>query len=660
MSIRRFLTVTVCALCLLPALAAGDGGARDSQSNLENFVLALEAYRENDWQRAELLHQQLAHHSPDYPLMGYLTFHQLREDLPDVDASRIQAFLRQHADSPLAEDMRHTAMRAYGARADWRALQAISQGVPGNLALRCYYYRAMLDQERERALDAARDLYLSGSSRPDTCDPLFAALEQAGQLNDELIWQRMQLAYKSNGPGMMRYLRSELSSQAYLDKAAQLLNLYQRPADVRLLNAGALPDGTLVAIMERLARKDPNRAWQLLPVLAARFGFTDEQRYRIARRAAWHAVIGQGPSHFSWLDPWLENNADEDLLEQRTRAAVRAQNWDQVLTWTAQMSASQQQEANWQYWRGRALQETNNDEAGIPLLQSAATQRSFWGFLAAEALGQPFSLNQAQPAPSAAELSDNEQRVVERVRLLLQGEQASLARNEWLKLIRRSDKATQSALAELAHQQGWSHLSVETALFSRQYDRLDWRFPVHMAAQFERASRASGVDPLLLMSVARRESAFNPHARSPVGARGLMQLMPATARAVARDLGTPAPDSAALLDKDLNLKLGSQYMAELLQRYGGNRVLSLAAYNAGPHRVDRWLRNGPTPFDVFIESIPFRETREYVQAVLAYRVIFGLALERPTIALMEQSESGSLYGPVMLASFSGTGSCGTC
>ena len=536
--------------------------------------------------------------------------------------------------------------------------------MPGNLSLRCYYFRAMLaqqlEQERERALNEARDLYLSGRSRPDTCDPLFAALEQAGRLGDDLVLQRLQLAFRDGSPGLMRYLRSELDARPYRDQADMLLNLYHRPADVRLINQGELPVHMVIAAMERLARSDPDLAWHLLPVLGTRFSLSEDQRAQIAGRAAWYAVIRDGPGSHGWLDGFLASQHDGDLLEQRARVAVREQDWPGVLEWTARMPASQQQEANWRYWRGRALLASGAQEAGEAVLHEAAKQRSYWGFLAAETLAVPYPLNKQAPPAQLLALDEPSSQAVIRVRLLLQAEEASLARDEWLKLIRDASHQEQLALAALATRNSWAHLAVEAALFSGQHDLLDWRFPTAMAEHFEDAAADSGVDALLLMSVARRESAFNPHARSPVGARGLMQLMPATAREVAAELGTPTPDSDDLLDRDLNLQLGSHYLAGLLSRYGGNRVLALAAYNAGPHRVDRWLREAPQPFDVFIESIPFRETREYVQAVLAYRVIFGDQLQRPEIALMTDTESRPMYGPVMLAGFTGVDSCGTC
>ena len=152
---------------------------------------------------------------------------------------------------------------------------------------------------------------------------------------------------------------------------------------------------------------------------------------------------------------------------------------------------------------------------------------------------------------------------------------------------------------------------------------LDLRFPMPYQTIFHQFAVASNVASSELMAIARRESAFFPHARSPVGAQGLMQIMPATGRQVASSIGK-RHRNADLFEIEHNVELGSTYYRQLLDRYGGNRIFALAAYNAGPHRVDRWRKasKGALRVDAWVETIPFKETRNYVQAVLAYNVVF--------------------------------------
>lgn len=299
----------------------------------------------------------------------------------------------------------------------------------------------------------------------------------------------------------------------------------------------------------------------------------------------------------------------------------------------------------------RSLESLDKSQQAHGHFIKAASKRSFWGFLAAERISRPLPLNQQSVPSTLPALSEESLQVAQRVNLLLQAGEPGLARSEWLWLLRRSDEGQLDALAQLALESRWPHLAVETALFSGQRDVLDWRFPPAFEDAFQQAAQAQGLDPWLLMALSRRESAFNPGARSSAGARGLMQLMPGTARLVARDLGMVAPTTKQLYQPALNIRLGSTYLADLLKRYQGNRILALAAYNAGPHRVDRWLADTPVDHDVFIESIPFHETREYVQAVLAYRVLLARHDDNPVhIATLTDAERGNTeYSRLMLA-----------
>lgn len=177
-------------------------------------------------------------------------------------------------------------------------------------------------------------------------------------------------------------------------------------------------------------------------------------------------------------------------------------------------------------------------------------------------------------------------------------------------------------MADYAQRRGWLAKLVQTTIAGSMWDALDWRFPEAYRDNFIHWGQQNDVDPYLLMGIARRESAYNPAALSPAGARGLMQLMPATATQLSRQLGIADPGPYGVLDPETNIRLGSTYIRDMLDRYRGNRIAATAAYNAGPGRVDRWLREAPEEFDLFVESIPFRETRAYVQAVLSYRAIF--------------------------------------
>jgi soluble lytic murein transglycosylase len=234
--------------------------------------------------------------------------------------------------------------------------------------------------------------------------------------------------------------------------------------------------------------------------------------------------------------------------------------------------------------------------------------------------------------------------VVQRVGELNFHESWSLAHSEWYYLLQGSDDRERNRqLAQLAAQQGWYRMAIDAASRAEAWDALELRFPAPWRSTFQRHGSVREVPGTELMAIARRESAFYPQAQSPVGARGLMQLMPATAKEVAASLGQ-GDGSADLFEVEFNVLLGSAYYRQLLDRYGGNRAFALAAYNAGPHRVDRW-RHPPgegVPVDIWVDTIPYKETREYVQAVLFYNVVFQYLLG-DTGTLLTPAERAALY-----------------
>jgi soluble lytic murein transglycosylase len=401
----------------------------------------------------------------------------------------------------------------------------------------------------------------------------------------------------------------------------------------------------------RLAEKDPIQAVALLPEVGNRFFFSEDEMTELRYRAAWFSSVRELPANRAWLDSYLETSADPRLLEHRIRRAVTEQDWPAVAYWIERLPAGQQG-ARWHYWRARALEGLYQPAAAQPYFIQAAAERSFWGFLAAQRLGLPPSLNN-EPLPLGLQqpLNAAGDALLQRVGLLLAVGERGHARGEWLFYLRKEQNPAQrDALASAAVAAGWPDLAIEAALQTHQSNKLDWRFPLAYDGQFAAAEEKHRVDRWLLMALARRESAFNPQASSPAGAQGLMQLMPGTARQMAGKAGMPFGNVAVLHDPAINIELGSQYLAGLLTRYQGNRVLALAAYNAGPSRVDRWLKDANDPMDVFIESIPFYETREYVQAVLAYRVIFSRHRDGSALlALLNESEMIAPYNEQWLA-----------
>lgn len=615
-----------------------------------NFEDALRAARDNDWETLARLEPRIAR---DYPLRDYLEFHHLRRDLPELNPSRLRDYENRYPRSPLPADIRQIALIAYAKAGRWDAAAEAMDNPPTAIEARCYYQRAQLRHDRDAALQDAREIWLAGQSRPSACDPLFEAAQAAGVIGQEEIWQRMQLAFEARATGLMRYLKRMLDAP-YQTAGEWLEQLYHNPDKVGDLPA-TLPSARrqelVSAALQRMAYTNTSGARQAFEQRARRWGLTDpELRDAAGDRIAFYSTIRGVRENQDWLDRWLSDHPDTALLDQRIRRAIIEQDWPAVTRWIQQLPAEEAADSRWRYWAGRAAWENGQRHQATPLWQQAAEQRNFYGFLAADRLGQTYSFNQQGYQPDAnITLPPG----VIRVRLLRDMGEYGSAWKEWHWLMLHNDRPHQDRLAQYALEQGWYDLTVQASIQAKAWDTLAWRFPAAYSQEFARASARHKLDPWLAMAISRRESAFNPRAQSHAGAMGLMQLMPGTARKVALDEEQPAPSRDQVFDPQTNINLGSRYLSDMLGRFNGNRILALAAYNAGPGRIPQWLpAPGDTrPMDVWIESIPFRETREYVQAVLTYRVLLaGLHAPDEKVHLTTPAERNADYSQALLQS----------
>jgi len=347
-----------------------------------------------------------------------------------------------------------------------------------------------------------------------------------------------------------------------------------------------------------------------------------------------HAIALQGlfakaASQDEWLEDALPRLGDDKLVGIRLRWALAEEDWSALARFLPLLTPAGQEQMDWRYW-GAVLKGHQGDADGSrSMLEPLAAERDYYGFLAADRLGRAYAFNHDQPAPRSSSVESLA--AVRRVEELTYHHEAPLAYAEWYALLQTtSDPEVLRDLMLLASARGWDRMAIDAATRVEAWDALDYRFPIAHAEVFRRYAAERALQGSELMAIARRESAFYPQAESPVGARGLMQLMPATGASVAASLHVPY-SRAQLFEVEDNVKLGSAYYRQLLDRFDGNRVFALTAYNAGPHRVDRW-RHTPgegLPVELWIETIPYQETRNYVQAVLAYNVVYQYLLGNP-------------------------------
>lgn len=625
-------------------IAAAQPSADALAGARQQYSEAIEAVDRGSWTQ----YQQLRPGLEDYPLAIYLDYFQLTRQPEKVRPADALRFISNTAGSPLPNRFSRRYLTRAGQERRWQDFLQVQPQEPSSIDLKCYYFRAKLASgETGTAWAGAERLWDFGQSRPKVCDPLFKAWLKAGQLTDEVVWSRQLKAFDARQRSLMTYVAKRASPEL-APWADKLLAVYLRPEKMRQQSLPATsPYSADIAThgLALLARYSPPKGLQYWTQYQDELTFTVEQQRQVENAIALHGLFAKAEELSPWLPGALARLQDDRLVEIRLRWALSEQDWP-VMSQTLPLLSEERQQADvWRYWQAVLLEQEGDTAAANMLFDALAGERSYHGFLAADRLGKAYAFNHQTTVLDTVTASQLQQNpVVRRVGELNFHESYDLAHSEWYYLLQGSDDpARNEQLAQLASAQGWYRMAIDAASRAKAWDALDVRFPMPYQDAFRRNASIQNVPSTELMAIARRESAFYPQARSPVGARGLMQLMPATGREVASSLGKRQA-SSDLFEVEHNVLLGSAYYRQLLDRFGGNRVFALTAYNAGPHRVDRW-RHKPgegVSFDVWVDTIPYKETREYVQAVLSYNVVFQY-LMGDTHSLLTPAERKAQY-----------------
>jgi len=586
--------------------------------------------------------RELAADLKDYPLYPYLRYAELRRVDSEQTDDNIRAFLEQYPEVPLADLLRSSWLRRLAEQRQWERFLAFYQGSEST-ELECYKLQAQSSAAPTEAwLDQAQALWLVGHSQPDACDPVFEVLASSPRMTRELVWSRIRLAFRQGKLGLASYLARRLPEP---DRrwVGRWRRAHVRPAET--LADPAMQSDTEVTreivlhALNRLGRGDAGAARERWLALRDKYAFSDPQRAELERSLALYAAYERDPNAYAWLSELPASAVDDKVNEWRARSALRARNWEGLLAAISAMDAPQAEATEWRYWKAYALEQLDRDAVAMAFFGELAGKRDYYGFLAADHLDWTYTLNHEAIASDDAELDallDRYPGLVRARELYLAGETLD-ARREWRYLTNTLTPRELELAALLAHRWGWHDRAILTAARAGHLDDLELRFPVLYEEQVDTVAKAFGLEPAWIFGVMRQESAFMPDARSPAGALGLMQLMPATGRSAARLLELPKPSRQTLLQADPNIRIGSGYLRHILDRFGGNQTLATAAYNAGPQRVKGWLPEDESlPGPVWVDTIPFTETRRYVRAVLAFTTVYEAKLELPVTRLSQR------------------------
>ena len=588
-------------------------------------------------------YQEMRDALTDYPLEVDLDFSIKLGQLHDMTAEEARLFMASAKGTPLASRFLVAYLRHKAQDRRWQSFLGVLDDVPEMPELQCYYYRAKLTTgDRDTAFQGAAELWDVGFSQDDACDPLFDRWIASQGLNDDVIWSRALKAFDEKNGHLIRYVKrfASVPLQRDLDELAAV---YRRPSRVEGDHHKSSPRHAdiLVAGVVRLAQLSPARAYQAFRSVREDAAFTDAHMQTVTSAIVRHSLFAErSPAPPEWVNAQVAAVRDDDLTVIWLRKAIGNGEWQAVLDGIDWLSSDLRSQDRWRYWSARSLDSLGERDTQL-LWENLATERSFHGFLAADRLSHDYQLNAVLPATPLPAFAAPVRLGVGRTQELMALGDWRQAKEQWRHTLNKMQRAERARLGEIALQRGWPDLATDAANAGASWDRLDLRFPRSYWQTFQSVADDLEVDPYELLSVARRESGLYQRARSKVGARGLMQLMPSTARSVANDRKELYGGANSLYDPATNIALGATYYVDLLSRFEGNRVKALAAYNAGPSRVVRWTAKDMA-VDQWVDSIPFGETREYVQAVLAYLVIYRTRAEQP-VSLLTAAEREVLY-----------------
>lgn len=639
----RSLAITLLAVlsCTLPALAdePGEQALLEQQRRVFRDVYAQAEL--GDW-RPAAQHTALLRR---YALWPDLRAAWLRTRIRNHDFAEIDAFLGQYGDLKPARELRFQYALALGHNGNFTAYLELYQQFYRELGLAeldCLALQAQIAAGRESlVINPGIEKWLVGRNQVGECDPVFDYLRNSSLLGAQQYRKRFELAIEARQFAIARYLADSLPAD-FKARARQWSRALDNPQDL-LRNHSPHQDNAdyrkqLLFAAEQLAYKQPELAAKLWRAAETHYPFDDEQRAGIRRHLALWAARRQVGGALSMLSALSGDAVDTEVHRWLVRTHLRHHNWPDVIAAINAMPLEEQQAEVWRFWLARASQQSGNPVLADTIFDKLAKERSFYGFLAADETGQAYRFADSRLVMDAAIIKELEQRksLLRARELFLVGLEGR-GRSEWDAAFAKLSRQQQLQAPILAHRWGWHSRAIVTTASLQQYADLEIRYPLPYRKIFEKYADASNIQHSWLLGVARSESLFMRDIRSSAGAIGLMQLLPGTARRTAKEFHLPYAGRITLTDPEGNIRLGTSYLRKLLERFDDNRVLATAAYNAGPLNVEDWLpQQGTMDALIWIENIPYNETRKYVRRVLTADIIFQWRLSGEATRLSAQ------------------------
>jgi soluble lytic murein transglycosylase len=614
----RYLSVVLALAAAPAAQAKGDDDA---------LLAAFDAYRAGDAMKFSRHAKKL----DDHVLSPWVEYWRLGLRLEDAQPADVRKFLSAHADTYVAERLRGEWLKELGRRGEWKEFEReLAQYPRDDLEIQCYAWLSRAHRGDEAALVEAHAMWLEPRELPKGCEQLAAKLWDENHISVAEVWQRVRVLFENGqitaAKDALGYLpKGEAPDERALAQAArQPKRLLERLP--KNMERRATREVVVLAAI-RHARNDPEAAAEVLEgPLAKRLPEADV-RYLWAR-IGFEAARLHHDKALRWYARAGELRLDDEQLAWKARAALRRGHWQAVRDAIDRMPGEMRREAVWTYWYGRALAAHGEETGSRAYYLRIAGQAGFYGLLADEELGYVGTVPEAKHAPSEEDVEKAARhrglaRAMELIRLGMRTEGV----REWLFAIRYFDDAQLLAAAELARRAEVYDRAIHTADRTQRAHNFELRYPVPFHDVFREYARNHGLDEAWVLGLVRQESRFIADARSSAGAAGLMQLMPRTAKFVASKIGLRRYRHKDVTKVETNVDLGTGYMKMVLDQLG-HPVLASAAYNAGPSRARRWRDTKPLEGAIYVETIPFGETRDYVKKVMANSVFYSAVLHK--------------------------------
>ncbi|HET7776448.1 MAG TPA: transglycosylase SLT domain-containing protein, partial [Azospira sp.] len=609
------LALSLALAPLSPAQAGSD----------EQFVAARDAFRAGDLNRLERLAADLK----DHELWPYVEYFRLRAQLDKADASTVAGlneFLARQDKNYIAEKLRGDWLRILAKQQRWSEFDGeFPKIIQADQDLSCLALQSRLQRKDPKALDEALPLFKTLLDVPEPCGPVLDALVAAQRVNSDDVWARIRRLFEANKLGQA-WNTAQYLPVAQTPDRKQWDQVTDKPLPYLLKSASLnqrLPRELALLALQRIAKNDPGMAAQRLEGIESQLPLAD-------RAWAWGQVGWQGAlRHYPEAVGWYRRSGDQtthsdEVQAWKVRAALRAQDWDLVRHAVEAMTPTQAADPSWTYWLGRAYKANGRADLANPLFERIAGQPNFYGNLAEEEMGRSIKVPPTARPPSREELARvGDNLAIRRALALFRANLRFEGTKEWSWALRGMDDRELLAAAAIARSNNIYDRAIAAADRTKNEHDYSVRYLSPYDDQVRPAARQQQLDDAWVYGLMRQESRFVTNAKSSVGASGLMQLMPATARWVAKKIGLKDYDHGQVTNTDTNVLLGTSYMRMVMESLDNHPVLASAAYNAGPGRAQKWRAAKPIEGAIYAETIPFSETRDYVKKVMSNSVYYA-------------------------------------